>query len=368
MATFEELAERLAGGATPQARIEAAERLAEADDPRVAPTLARALADPSAAVRERVEALLAEFGRRDHTGTLQALLDEAERVSAALTAEVGRLRGDEPPEAEIVAEPIEPPEGFDGDCVVVRLDARPVKLKRMCGIVAEAIGQALFAVTREVHLTKGILARSAPAAVARQLVRDLAAAGVPAAAAPAAWLPEPPDLVRVRDPVFGPAALRGVVVPEGGECEAAWETVELVVAGRIEVELKRGKADEDWSPFTRPLRGRGQDGPLHELGYEYALEVYGGEPLARLRLLTRELDFETMQRRPSGLASVARLARGLLGRVARPRLAAGVRRLAERDRDNWDDLTFLSPLAFEDYVAWQRLLLALGAPLPRDPY
>jgi len=369
VATFEELAERLSRGASAQERIEAAEALAEVDDPRVAAALAKALADPSAAVRDRVEELLGQFCHRDQTGHLRALLDEAERVSAALAAEVGRLRDDELGDEDAPRpEPIEPPDGFEGDCAVVRLDTGPVDVKRMCAIVAEAVGEALFAVTREVHLTKGFLVRSVPASVARQLVRDLGLAGVPAAAAPADWLPEPMELVRVRDPKFGAGALEGIIVPDGHECKAAWQSVELVAAGRIEVELKRRKADEDWSPFTRPLRARGEDRPLHEIGYEYVLEVYAGEPLQRLRLLTHELDFEIMQRRPADFASVARLARGLVRRADHRCLTAGVRRLADLDHDDWDDLTFISPLAFEHYVAWQRLLLVLGVPLPRDRF
>ena len=242
MATFEELAEQLARGATSSHRIEAADALAGLDDPRVAPTLAKALADPHPAVREHVEELLAQFGHRDRTGHLRALLDEAERVSAALAAEVGRLRGDDlADDAPPTLEPIAPPEGFDGECVVVRLDAGPMDTKRVCQIVATALGEALFAVTREVHVTKGFLARSVPAEVARQLVRDLAAAGLPVAAAPVEWLPEPLDAVRLRRPEFGRAALRGAVVPDGHACEVAWDTVELVAAGRIEVELRRDR-------------------------------------------------------------------------------------------------------------------------------
>ena len=73
-----------------------------------------------------------------------------------------------------------------------------------------------------------------------------------------------------------------------------------------------------------------------------------------------------MQRRLGDFSSVARLARGLVRHVGRRCLAAGVRRLAELERDNWDDLTFLSPVAFDHYVTWQRLLLKLGVALPRD--
>jgi len=369
VATFEELAEQLAQGPSPEQRIAAAEALADVDDPRVAPALARALADPSAAVRERVEALLGHFCRRDRSGQLEALLEEAERVSTALATEVVRLRGGAPPQAEPVPlEPIEPPEGFEGDCVIVRLDTRPVDLKRMCRIVAEATEQALFAVTREVHLTKGILARPVPADVARQLVRRLGQAGVPAAAAPADWLPEPLDVVRLRDPQFDLGGLCGTVVPAGEECRLAWDAVALVVGGRIEVELKRSGAQEEWSPLGRPLFSRERLEPLHEVGYEYVLEVYAGEPLRRLRPLTHELDFEIMQRRPQDFASVARLARGILPHVDSDRVGLGVRRMAERDRDIWDDLTFISPVAFEQYVAWHRLLLVLGVPLPRDRY
>ncbi|MFW6108308.1 MAG: HEAT repeat domain-containing protein [bacterium] len=368
MDTFDELSERLARGADADQRIDAAQRLAELDDPRVAPTLARALDDRDARVRERVEELLSQFCRSDESGNLRALLAEAERVSAALAAEVSRLRGELPAEAEPASvEPVEPPEHYGGDCAVIRLDARPADLKRACQAVAKAIDQALFTVTRELHRTKGFLAHAVPAETARPLVHDLERVGLLAGAVPTAWVPETLELVRVRAPQFASGELRGTIVPAGEAIAVPWETVELVAAGRIEVELKREKADEDWSPFTRPLRR--EDGkPLHETGYEYALEVYGGEPLRRLRLLTHELDFEIMQRRPSDFSSVARLAREIVRHADRRCVAAGVRRLAELDRENWDDLTFLSPAAFEAYLAWQRLLLRLEVPLPRDRY
>ena len=368
MAGFEELAESLTNGPAAADRVAAAEALARLGDPRVAPTLAKALADVSPDVRQRVEELLAEFSHREGEAHLQTLLDEAQRVSSALAAEVTRLRGEPAPDDAEPAtlEPIEPPEGYGGDCIVVRLDSAPIDVKRACQIVAKGIGEALFTVTRELHLTKGIFARAVAADAARQVVRELARAGLPAAAAPVDSLGEPLELVRLRRPAFTADRLEGVVLPDARRCGASWASVELVVAGRIEIELKLDKGDEDWSLFTRPLRPMADGQKSHAIGYEYVLDVLAGQPLQRLRLMTHELDFETMQRRPSDFSSVARLARGLLRHVDRRRVTAGVRRLAELERDAWDDLTFLSPLAFDDYVAWQRLLLALGVPLPRD--
>ena len=367
VATFDELAERLTRGATAADRIAAAEGLARLDDPRVAPALAKALGDVSPDARRRVEELLAEFSHREGDDHLRTLLDEAQRVSSALAAEVSRLRGEPVDDGEPVKlEPIEPPDGYGGGCVVVRLDATLIDVKRPCQIVANGLGEAMFTITRELHLTKGIFARAVPAEAARQMVRELGKAGVPAAAAPADWLPLSPELVRLRRPQLGPKRLEGVLLPDARRCTASWDSVELVVAGRIEVELKLDKGDEDWSPFTRPLRPRADGAKSHGIGYEYVLDIFAGQPLQRLRLMTHELDFEIMQRRPSDFSSVARLARGLLRHVDRRRVTAGVRRLAELERDAWENLTFLSPLTFDDYVAWQRLLLVLGVPLPRD--
>ena len=366
MATFDELAQRLATGLTPKDRIGAAEALAELDDSRVAPALAKALADPSPEVRGRVEELLGQFCHRDKQGHLGVLLEEAQRVSSALAAEVSRLRDDAGLEAPSAAvEPIEPPHGYIGLCILVRLTADPMDVKRACQLVADAVGEPLFKVTRELHLTKGILARSVPSGVAGDLVRDLAEAGVRAAAAPVSWLPEMPELLRLRDPQFGPRTLRGTVTPGGEELEATWDTLEIVAAGRLEVELKRGQADEDWSLFTRPLEPMASGTRVHQASYEYIVDVYASQPLRRLRLLTHELDFDVMQRKPSEFGRVARLARELTRCTDHRRLTAGVRRLADLDSDSWDDLTFLSLTAFEHYTAWQRLLLALGVPLPR---
>jgi HEAT repeat protein len=73
LATFEELSDQLFHGDTAPQRIEAAEALSKLDDSRVAPTLARALADPDAEVRQRVEGLLALFARGDRAGNLEPL-------------------------------------------------------------------------------------------------------------------------------------------------------------------------------------------------------------------------------------------------------------------------------------------------------
>jgi hypothetical protein len=364
VASFEELADRLADASEPAERARAAEQLARLDDARVAPALARALADPDPGVRATAERLLAQFCRRDATGNLQRLLDEAERVADALTTEVQRLRAGaplEPPAPSV--EPIEPPDGFDGPCALVRLAPRGDELKRAATLVAKALKTPRFLVTREVQTTKGFLARDVPAGVARLLVRELHAAGIVAAAVPMEQVPAPLPPARLREPVFEPAALRGTAVPGGEACEVAWSGVELALAARLEVELKRDGRDVDWSFFTPPTRAR--EGRVHELGYEYVLEVYAGEPARRYRLVTHELDFGVMQRRPSSFSRVARLARQLVKCVDRGRINTGLRRLEEQDEESWDDLTFVSPLGFEGYVVWHRLLVALGVPLPR---
>ncbi len=365
MKGFDELAELLARGADPRERLEAAEKLAELDDPRVAPTLARALADPDPDVRRRVEALLAGFCRRDRKGQLTTLLEEAERVAAALASEAQRLRGEVPEEPEPTRpiEPILPPEGFAGPCAIVRLTGEAMDLKRVARLIAPAVGLPPFEVTRGVQMTKGFLAREAPAEPARRLVAQLAKAGVLAAAVPMSSLPQPLRPIRLRTPSFGTDALRGQLLPSGEE-SVAWPAVELVVAARVEMDLEPDALKEDWSPLSRPLRPRAQKRADQEPVYDYLLEVFASDPPRRLRLVTYELDFSVMQRRPTRFNRVARMAREIFRRAGRGCLAAGLRRLADHDDENWHDLTFTSPVGYEDYVAWQRLLLTLGVPLP----
>ena len=367
MGTFDDLAEQLAQGASAEERIAAAEALARLSDPRVAPTLARALSDPDERVQARVQELLGEFCHRDGTGHLRALLDEAERVAGALAAEVHRLRGGEPPEAPAPpVQPIEPPAGYDGPCALVLLVPLPPaqrEVKRVGSIVARGLGTALYQVTREISMSKGFLARDVPAPLARALVRELHESHVLVGAVPMDRVPTSPALVRMREPTFSREALRGFAVPGGAACEVAWESIELAVAGRVDVELRREARDEDWSLFTRPIAS-GQ-GRAHEAAHEYLVEIFVGEPVRRYRLGTHELDFAVMQRRPSSFARVARLARALVPHLRRSRMNAGLRRLEETNQDDWDDLTFASHVGFEKYVAWQRLLMALGVPLPR---
>ncbi|MBM4035084.1 MAG: HEAT repeat domain-containing protein [Planctomycetes bacterium] len=364
MKGFEELAADLAHGASARERIAAAEQLAGLDDPRVAPTLARALADPDPSVRERVEALLGEFARRDRQGHLGALLAEAERVAAALAAEAQRLRGAAPEEPSAhPVEPLPPPEGFDGPCAIVRLTGGAMDLKRVSRLVGGAVGLPPFEVARGVQATKGFLARGVPAATARKLVAQLAEAGVTAGALPMDALPEPLKPHRLREPGFGADALRGRLLPTGEE-SVPWPSVELAVAARVEMDLEPRALEEDWSSFTRPLRPRAQRRADQEPVYDHIIEVFAAEPPRRLRLVTYELDFSVMARRPARFSRVARMARELFRRMDRARAAAGIRRLADLDEENWHDLTFTSPVGYEDYVAWQRLLLSLGVPLP----
>mgnify|MGYP005837241229 CR=1 FL=1 len=366
MKGFEELADQLARGPTARERCEAAEALAGLDDPRVAPALARALADPDPEVRNRVEALLGEFCRRDRQGNLGALLAEAERIAAALAAEAQRLRGDAPPEPPPTPriEPIDLPVDFDGPAALVRLTAEPLDTRRVSRLLAAALGIPPFEVTRQIQSTKGFLARNVSAADARRLLPRLAEAGVVAAAVPMANLPAPLKPQRLREPSFGPEALRGRLLPSGEE-RVPWGALELAVAARVEMDLEPTALEEDWSPITRPLRPRGKRAANQEPVYDYVFEVFAAPPARRLRLMTYELDFHAMQRRPARFGRVARLARELVRRAPPARIAAGLRRLADLDEENWHDLTFTSPIGYEDYVTWQRLLLALGVPLPR---
>ncbi len=362
MATFEELADRLAHGGLARERSAAAEALAALDDPRVAPALARALSDPDEGVRRRVEELLSQFGHRDSAGRLQTLLAEAERVAEALAAEVQRLRGRgtvEPKPASV--EPLPAPAGYDGPCALVCLTARPMSTKAVSRLVATALGKPAFEVAREIHSTKGFLARGVPAPVADRLVRELAQGQVVAGAVPMDWLPPSVEAARLREPDIGPSALSGRIGP-GTETIIPWSTVELAVAGRLAADLEPDAIKESWSALSRPLERRSR---AAEPAHEHILEVLAGDPLRRLRLVTYDLDFETMHRRLSTFTKVAHLARDLCRHLDPHRLSSGVQRLADRDKDNWDDLSFVSRVGFDDYVLWLRLLLKLGLPLPR---
>jgi len=363
--TFEEFADRLAHASDPLERVAAAEALAALGDRRVAATLAKALADPDPAVRERVEDLLGEFCRGDDTGHLQALLAEAERVAEALAAEVQRLRGGAPAEAAPApVQPIEPPPGFQGACALVRLTGEPIHVKAVSRVVAAALSKPAFEVSRELHSTKGFLARGVPAPAAASLVRKLAESRLAAGAVPMEWLPAPAELVRVREPMFAAGSLTGRVAPSS-QVAVSWDTVELAVAARVASDLEPEAIEEDWSPFTPPLKPRGKPGAREQPAYEYLIELLAGSPVRRLRLLTHDLDFRTMHRRLSSFGKVARVARDLRRHLDSRRLSAGVRRLADRDEEDWEDLTFISHLSYDAYVTWLRLLLRLGVPLPR---
>jgi len=362
--TFDELAGRLHSAPDPQDRIAAAEAIAELDDSHVVPTLARALADPDGRVRQRVEELLSLFGRKDTTPNLSALLDEAERVATTLAQEVRRLRGDESPTASKV-EPIPPPVGYRGECAIIRLSGGPLMadIRRTGRIVSEFLERPLFEVTRELQRTKGFLARNVSENMAADLVDRLARAHIVAGAVPEAMVPVPPEPARVRSPRCTPTSLRGSLLPSGQE-SMAWSDVQLIAAGRIETDLHPDAIEEDWSLFTRPIRASVSSGAAEPV-YEYVIEIFGGEPVRRLRLVTHDLDFKTLNRRVSSFATVSRMTRDLVRHADRNRVSAGVWRLADRAEDDWEDLTFLNQVGFDAYVSWQRMLLELGLPLPR---
>ena len=365
MSTFDDLAQRLADASDPADRIAAAEALSRLDDSRVAPTLARALADADAGVRARIEELLALFGRRDQATGLTALLEEAERVASRLAGEVQRLRGDEPrPDDQVEVTPLFPPEDTTEDCAVIRLTGGLLQpdIKRAGNVVATTLGTPKFEATRELQTTKGFLARRVAPDKAAELVASLAEARIVAGAVPESMVPAAPEPARVRDPKCTPDLLQGRLLPSGSD-RMPWTDIQLIVAGRIETEVKPDEDDET-SLFSRLFRA-----PTPMLRtqpvYEYLVEVYGGEPVRRLRLVTHDLDFKTMQRRMSSFGTVVHMARELVRYADRRCVSAGVWLLADRAHDEWEDLTFLSPVAFDTYVAWQRLLLLLQLPLPR---
>ncbi|NQT88582.1 HEAT repeat domain-containing protein, partial [bacterium] len=353
MPTFDELARTLSAASDPLDRIAAAEAIADLDDSRVVPTLARALADSDSRVRTRVEQLLTLFGRRDGTADLAALLNEAERVATSLASEVRRLRGDEEPRQPEI-EPMPPPDGYRGDCAILRLTGGPLlaDIRRTGRIVSELLGRPLFEVTRELQHTKGFLARRVPHAAASELIERLARSHIVAGAVPEAMVPDHPDPARVRAPRCAPDSLRGNLLPTGQE-SMAWSDVQLIAAGRIETDLHPDAIDEDWSFFTRPIRSSVSSSPAESV-YEYIVEIFGGEPVRRLRLVTHDLDFKTLNRRVSSFATVSRMTRDIVRYADRSRVSAGVWRLADRADDDWEDLTFLSQVGFDAYVAWQR--------------
>ena len=292
-------------------------------------------------------------------------------------AKFGPVRGSVSPAATSRALPLPAPESLRGACAAVAADGGASGMPEVGRLVAEVTGKPLPDVTREMRVSRGILAMRLTADDARRLVKELRRIGVRAfALGEKDFVPEPRTR-RMREAIF---ERRGV------KCEAftwdrsqslrvSWRRVFMVLGGRLRLEevyeVPREKPEQG-------RRGLWRIGSIKEefdrrvpvlatrVRYESLLDVILYEPWERLRLDENEAAYGDAEEEGALHAAVRKAA----DRVYRIRHEApfnsGIELLAtEAPTEAWEDLTFASKQEFDAYSLWLIQLARYGFDIPQ---
>ena len=253
-----------------------------------------------------------------------------------------------------------------GPCTIVRKPGPSIDVPTVGRIVAKELQLPLYDVTRQMNVSRGFLARGIDAAVARGLVARLTDLELPLFVIEDRNLFVPPEAERARSFVFDAEGFEcEVFSPSHAEqCRKAWAEVSLVVAGRLRVETRK----------TTPVSGeqraaRRKPSPLEavssEVVHQLIIDVHLTHPVRHLRIEEGSLDFSLMQRTPAQEEKLVQAAKSLLQYAPEGGVDRGLRMAACGGSDvEWEELTFLSRVGFEEYNLWLLQLLKQGVPLP----
>lgn len=258
------------------------------------------------------------------------------------------------------------PDSLEGPCSVLLCGAAPLDIPRAGRVVAQEIKRPLPDVTREMKVSRGIIARALGAGTARSLARRLKELGIETIIVPQRKMDDFPPLLRIKSVAIG---------PEGMSCEAykwdsneeahpSWTDIMFVSCGKIVI----SEVQEIENPDPEKKKTRV---PMLEtiIRREYVMDIFCREPWLRLRLDENTSGYALVEigSFTGGKSGFYRMARRIMRYAPDLPVNAGMRFLTENaPEDAWEELFFDDKREFDVYNNWLLQLARYGFPLPSE--
>ena len=264
---------------------------------------------------------------------------------------------------------VELPADVSGPCALLRTTDGRIDIKPVGRLLAAAVKQPLADITVQIRRSKGLLAREIDADIGRRLLPKLGELGAPAILVPLDLMAELPPTLRTTKPDIGGGGLSADTTDADGEAGTitrAWNEVAFISAARVRIETSHVEEEKLGSETSRWTRRR-IGGPstrekvVVEVNHELVIDVCIGEPAAIVRIRDVHFDFQTMQRQPGERDAMVQIACKLREFAEAVPVSRAFRVLFDdRDTDAWEEYTYLTLPAVDDYNLWLHNLARLG--------
>lgn len=274
------------------------------------------------------------------------------------------------------AQPVPDRASLTEACAVLYCGQGSVDIPVAGRLVAEAIHRPLGDLTRDIRVSKGLLARKLEAQQARELAEKLEGIGIPVVLVPDADLDGMPRMMRMAKASF---------TAEGLSCEAyewdntvemnmPWVNVQLISCGQFlakevrKAPSENGAEDIEDTGLAFVIKSPANRAKLEtRTRKEFVLDVFCAEPDLRLRLDENTagyalVELESMR---GDKRTFYRAAKSILQHAPELPVNDGVRLLADNaPMEFWEPLTFEDKRDFDAYNAWLLQLVRHGIRIP----
>ena len=251
---------------------------------------------------------------------------------------------------------------LSGPCVLFRTNAGPCNVGAVGKILGKALGKPLSDVTRQVNVSRGVLAEEMDAEAVRRIVPELKALGVECLAVPRDRIVAFPETAQLRVGQFTQAGFKCEVVTwDGWELvERPWSAVALVSCTQLVTESVKVI---DLGGGLRP-----RDKIVTEVTRRALLDIFARDPLRHIRIEEvmpgQGTGPETSPAHP--IAYLRDVAKQALEAVPPVNVNDGVRVLATGAAGElFGSVAFATRRDIDQYNLWLIELLEYGYPMPR---
>jgi len=276
-------------------------------------------------------------------------------------------------------DPLPDPDTLRGECALLYAGNRPLDVRRVGRLVAEAVKRPLPDVTREIRVSRGLLARGVPADLARELARKLVEAGAPTIILPEHILRDDPPMMRMARARFDAAGLScdAYQWDRTEPIEVRWGDILLVSCARfVAREVHRAATDDHDAAeekdtglgfvFTSPARRPKLETRERR---EFVMDFFCNAPRLCLRLDENTAAYALVEvgSITGGPRAFYQAARSIVRHAPDLPINEGVRLLADNaPSELWEPLTFEDKRDFEAYNRWLLQLARHGIAIPEQ--
>jgi len=286
--------------------------------------------------------------------------------------EGGGVRREPRARSRVIALPSE--QALAAPCSVVAADERFVSIPELGRLLSAMLKRPLSDVTREMRVSRGVLAQGLPVEQALSLARGLKESGVEAFVLGGEDFVEPPELQRMRRLELDRRGVRceAYTWTHTRQVEAEWDRVFLIAAGRVAttevVEVPR----EEPTPAERRWRWIAAEFQKHvpkletRVRVEYVLDIVLFDPWERLRMDENPSAYAMTGAEADQRSALVEAAAGLSRFDRGAPCNQGVELLAHMaPAEAWQGLTFQAKQEFDAYLRWALQLARYGFSIPR---